>query len=396
MPLTLSRYFFSPTLKPTIMRAPFIPHQFHFPQLKLFFASLGFIFVISLLTSCSKENIQISEGTESSTKYDAYYKILTFLEMKEGKTPTHPILIPRTTYSPDDVVYYIEGGMNLAYTDAGLSWQSYESRIDTFTLTLSAGYASQQNLDNLFDEIRDSASVHFYSISDPDKFPIIYDATKIATTSSLLTIRFMSRIGKGHRDPTPFGSTDYWSVYGGKCSPYSGGTLDASQVIANALNDYYAPYGCTFYTDVVTAGYVELLSYGWGQVNTNDNNPGDFIQDYKTWKFFCWDYGSYGDPEEYSCNAVGFPDCAELTSPSIHCLDPDNMNFYFQSIRNIYDSYLANQSNPYLVHKLSEIDFANLLCLEVSQFWLPTVSFGVPNECADPGDYPTYLPPCCP
>jgi hypothetical protein len=316
--------------------------------------------------------------------------------MHDGKTPSHPVLAPRTTYSPDDAVYYLEGGMNLAYTDSGLSWQSYDSRTDTFTLTLHSGYASQQDLDNLFDKIRDTASVHFYSISDPDKFPVVYDVTKISNTSSLLTIRFLSRVGKGHRDPTPFGSTDYWSVYGGKCSPYSGGSLEASQVIANALNDYYAPYGCTFYTDVITKYNTDLFAYGWSQVNTNDNNSGDFIQDYKTWKFFCWDYGKYGDPEEYGCtNAIGFPDCAELTDPNIHCLNPDDMNFYFQSIRNIYESFLANQENPYLVHKLSDISLLYTLCLDVNQTWYPVVSFGVPNECADPGDYPTYLSPCC-
>ena len=94
-------------------------------------------------------------------QYAMYYRILNFIETKNGIPITRPIISNRTTYSTTDILDYIEGAMNLQYTDSRLSWASYDVRTDTFTIPLAAGYASQQDLEDLFSEIEDTASVHF-------------------------------------------------------------------------------------------------------------------------------------------------------------------------------------------------------------------------------------------
>lgn len=350
--------------------------------------------LLLMISSCEQDDGK-TPVTDPDPEYAMYYKILSFIEQKDGKPLSHPVLTQRTTYSTNDILDYVEGGMNLQYTDSRLSWTSYDVRTDTFTIPLTAGYASQQDLEDLFDEIEDTASVHFYGITEPDKFPFLFDATNLTSDIGLMTLSVTSRVGKVHRDPTPFGSTDYWTVWGGKCGPYSGGTLQASEVIANALNDYYAPYGCTFFTNVVTAYYSDLYNFGWSDPNPGDTTSGDFIRDYRTYMFHCWDYELYGDPGEWGCeDAIGFPDCGDFAIGGIRCIEPSEMNYYFESIRGIYSDFIEAQENPYLAHIHSEITLETLLCLAVQEGWDPSVSFGQPNSC-NTSNYPTYLPPCC-
>ncbi|MBK8829625.1 MAG: hypothetical protein IPN60_01980 [Saprospiraceae bacterium] len=348
-----------------------------------------------LISSCHKDEIKADITTESDGQYDMYYRILSFIETMEGKPLSQPQLQPRTVYSPSDVILYVEGAMNLQYADTRPSWTSFENQTDTFTIAISSGYASQSAVDALFDEVRDSASNHFYSITEPDKFPALYDGAIIAFSSTQVTLTFLSKVGTISRDPTPFGSTDYWDVQGGKCSPYSGGTLEASEVIANALNDYYAPYGCTFYSNVETAYYSDLYTYGWGNLNSSDPTPSDFIIDYRTYEFYCWDYQSWGDPDIYGCyEAIGFPDCGDFDMSDIRCLEPWEMNYYFESITEIYEDYLAGQPNPYLTHAVSTITLNGPLCLQVQEGWDPIIHFGQRNSCLA-SIFPTTLPPCC-
>jgi hypothetical protein len=349
-----------------------------------------------MISSCSKDEIRTDDPPGSAGQYDMYYQILSFIETMQGNELTQPQIQPRTVYSPSDVILYVEGAMNLQYTDPRTSWANYENKTDTFTIAISSGYANQAAVNALFAEVQDSASAHFYSITEPDKFPALYDATILTQSASLVTLSVLSKVGTVYRDPTPFGSTDYWSVWGGKCSPYSGGSLEASQVISNALNDYYAPYGCTFFSNVVTIDQYTLQSYGWDQPNANDPTPDDFIIDFRTYVYYCWDYQMWGDPEEWpECDIEnGFPDCGDFNYENISCLDPSEMNFYFESIRGIYLDYLDAQSNPYLMHIVSNIRLASTLCLETAEFWEAEISFGQPNSCYN-SNYPTYLPACC-
>jgi hypothetical protein len=337
-----------------------------------------------LISSCQKDEIK---STPPDPEYGMYYKILSFLEEKDGKPLTHPTLTTRTTYSPGDILDYVEGGRNLQYASNRPTWTTYDVRIDTFTIPLSSGYASQQNLEDLYDKIVDTASVHFYGINETDKFPYLFDAISIAYSTSLMTLSVTSSVGKGYRDLTPFGSTDYWDVSGGKCGPYSGGTDNAQDVMNDALNNYYLPYGCVFYTNVTYVSS-ELEELGWSSLNTSDPIPDDFSIDYRTFIVFCDDEEL--DPED-PCYSDTRPACSELDFAEIDCLTPSELNYYFGSIRSIYYTY---HSNTGLNHISSNIYMEYGLCSYLLHFWAPSSLFGTQNSCLSE-EYPTYLPPCC-
>ncbi len=314
-------------------------------------------------------------------KYATYFKLKSFYEMTEGKQPQYPALVPRSGYSADQAIGFVEGAMNLVYTDPGLTWKDYEHRIDTFELVLNSGVATEQAVEDLFNEVRDTASVFFYSISETDKFPYLYDVINITESSSLLTLSVHSIIGKVHRDPAPFGSTDYWSVFvgGGHCYPMSGGTGNASDRLNEVLNDWYAPYGCYVFTKMteVLVDEFDLDDYNWFAENSNDPNPGDFILDYRT--FYV------------ECNE-GNGDCATLANNGVFCLDPDEMNYYFQSIRSIYDDYSIHTG---LSHKMSNIGLTTVNGNPKTYYWGCNNYFAVKEDCFEEGEYPYVLPFCC-
>lgn len=355
-----------------------------FFSLSSFLTGLFLLFIMA----CQQEKDEIHTlPSGHGEDYSMYYKILTFLETKEGKPLTHPVLTPRTTYSPGDILDYVEGGMNLQYTDPRPTWASYDVVTDTFTIPLSSGYASQQDLEDLFDEVVDSASAHFYGIAETDKFPFLYDAVSLGYSTSLMTLKVTSSVGKVNKDLTPFTSTDYWNVGGGKCGPYSGGSDDAQDRMNDALNAFYAPYGCVFYTNVT---YIsgELEEYGWYDMNQNDPTPGDFSIDYRTFRFFCTDEEM--DPED-PCYDPSIPDCDELDIDEILCLDPDELNYYFGSISSMYNSYYFD-SGLYPISSDLFLEFG--LCSHTFYFWYPEAFFGTQNSCVS-SNFPTYLPQCC-
>ena len=297
----------------------------------------------------------------------------------EGKEPIYPVLIPRTGYSISEVIEYVEGGMNLEYTDPSLTWDEYEHTVDTFTIALTSGYASQVNLEALYEKVRDTASVFFYSISESDRFPYLFDVVNLFSTSSTLQISVLCQVGKIHRDPTPFGSTDYWSIFpdGGKCGPYSGSSGNASSKLNSALIDYFSPYGCVFYTDMTYVGLSTLQDYGWWDLNGDDPTPEDNVIDYRTFNTSCED---------------GSPECDEFFENGIYCLDPDEMNYYFQSIVSIYNDYMNEME---LDHRTSGLYFDTGTGAFNHYFWSADNWFGVRHDCIVGGDFPHVLPFCC-
>ena len=361
------------------------PPRLSFKRLLRFFI-VGTSFTL-LFMSCSKDDFKTPVASDHDPKYNMYYKILSFIETMEGKTPSHPALLPRSGYSPNDVLDYIEGAMNLQYADPGLSWESYDERTDTFSIVLSSGYASYATVESLFENARDSASVHFYSISEPDRFPILFDAVNVHSSSSIMYVSVLSKVGKVHRDPTPFGEEDYWIVFTGDglCDPADDNftTDDAGKIMSNALNDYFQPYACVFYTRQTQVSSQDenleppLTDIGWGQDNPNEA-AGDWIIDFRTF---------------YSACETGTSECSDFVDNGIYCLDPDEMNYYFGSILEIYNDFTAETE---LQHQLTDINLyertvgpSNLKSWECNNF------FAALNYCDEGNDFPLMLPFCC-
>ena len=359
-----------------IFNPPPPPNSCLYRQLRFGLIALSATIIIS---SCTDDQLNESKGLAYNPKFETYYKLVTFYEKMEGLPQTYSVITPRTDYSDTDVRDYVEGTMNLVYTDPNLTWASYEQTIDTFTLSLSGGYATEQAVEALYDQVVDSASVFFYRISEPDKFPYLYDVEIIGSSSSYVQITVEHVTGKVHRDPTPFGSTDYWSVFEGEghCGPESGGTENASDRQNIALTDYFTPYGCVVWSNLSNISVEDLEEFGWGETNPNDPNPGDFIIDYRTFYVECDDGG----------------ECDDLADNGVFCLDPNEMNYYFQSIKSIYEDY-TDDSGLHL-----RMSTFGLLRDEVGSpnyyYWTGFNRFGTRTDCDEGGSFPYALPQCC-
>ena len=333
-----------------------------------------------LISSCQKDEIKSSEISYQDPKYDRYFEIVSFVETMEGKTPSHPFIMPRSGYTSSQLVMFVEGAMNLQFADPNLTWQSFENKYVYFSVPVSSGIISASNVEELYEKVIDSASVNFYNISEPDRFPFAYDLSIVSQSSTTLLLSLQSQIGKVHRDPTPFGSTDHWSVFPeqGRCGPYSGGSINASDRMNAALIDYFTPYGCVFYTDVTQVNLSTMQGYGWWDINESDITPGDDILDYKTFNTYCED---------------GSIECDEHFENGVYCLDPDEMNYYFQSIVSMYNAYSDYTD---LDLQSSGLSFDTGTGFYVHYFWDVDNLFGVRNDCFESGSYPWALPLCCP
>jgi hypothetical protein len=96
------------------------------------------------------------------------------------------------------------------------------------------------------------------------------------------------------------------------------------------------------------------------------------------------------DPED-PCYTEDLPECTELDFEQIECLDPTELNYYFGSIVNMYNTYYFDTN---LYHIESEIFIDYGLCENFLAFWSPWSFFGTQNSCLNP-ELPTYLPQCC-
>lgn len=355
------------------------------PPLK-FKGYFRFLMVVSIFTlicaSCSKDAIKPQGIAEVDAKYVTYYKLRSFMERFEGKEPTHPALLPRTGYNVSQIIEYVEGTLNLVYADPSLTWETTVRSTDTFSLALQSGYASEQDVEDLFAEARDSASAFFYSITEEDKFPYLFDAVVLFSSSGQVDISVMTMVGKVHKDLTPFGEYDYWDIFQdmATCDPYDEGP-NASDVMTDAINDYYQDYACHFFTNESEISSPDPSPYpsitGWGADNPNES-AGDWIMDFRTFKTIC----------NSATN-----ECLDFVNNGVYCLAPDEMNFYFGQIISIFDDYSEEIELALITAdiELQEKQVGNYFHKqwECNNFW------GTINYCDEGNDYPHQIPFCC-
>ena len=359
----------------------FLPPPIRKSNFLLRMCLLGTIYSV-LAISCHKDDVNPQALADVDARYATYHKLRSFMERTEGKQPTRPSLLPRSGFDVVDVVDYIEGTLNLVYADAALSWEDYERTTDTFSLTMVGGYADEEDVIDIFEQARDSASLFFHNISEPDKFPKLFDVVILLSTTSQVDISVMAMIGVVRKDLTPFGELDFWEIFqdAGTCDENDSGP-NASDVMTDAINAYYLPYGCHFYTGQEEISSLDPSPFpsieGWGEDNPNDVT-GDGILDFRTFKTIC----------DHTTSQ-----CLEFADTGAFCLAPDEMNFYFGSILSIYADYSEEIE---LDHMMADIELLELniennqvKTWECNDFW------GNLEYCDVGNEYPYLLPFCC-
>gem|GEM_PF-1955969 len=337
-----------------------------------------------LCTSCSKDALKQQGIPEIDAKYETYYKLRSFMERFEGKEPTHATLLPRTGYIVSQIVEYVEGTLNLVYANPSITWETTVTSTDTFTLALVSGYADEEDVEDLFAEVRDSASAFFHGITEEDKFPKLFDVVILSSSTSHVTISTLTMVGKVHRDLSPFGAYDYWDIFQGEatCDPLDEGP-NASDVMTDAINEYYQPYFCHFYTNETAIsstdppeGFPDMT--GWGADNPNEV-AGDRVMDFRTFKTSC----------DYTTS-----ECLNFVNNGVYCLSPEEMNYYFGEIVAILNAYSTAIELDLMTASIGLQEDLNgvnrIKHWECYNFW------GTLNYCDEDNDYPYLIPYCCP
>ena len=216
----------------------------NFKQLILFglMVSLG-------LTSCVKEADELA-SPPANNENATVGKIEQFHSQVSGN-----LKIGRSL-SVDSAVWYTEADINYYYCAPHKEYNYVETDDFVFQVGYDANkmvIASDYN--NLYDEMVDSLSAFWYSLTEDSMTMPVVDVSLLAMENNLATLKLSAAIGYGvgMYKPDDFGDTDYW-YYGqqvGKCGPYSccQGT-DAAILISNKIRMETSLAQYIAYTDI--------------------------------------------------------------------------------------------------------------------------------------------------
>jgi hypothetical protein len=153
--------------------------------------------------------------------------------------------------------------------------------------------------------------------------------------------------------------------------------------MTDALNNYFKPYGCYFYTDLLEASSQDteldplLSTYGWGGDNRTEV-AGDWIVDFKTFRTVCDQTTS---------------ECLDFVYNGIYCLAPEEMNYYFGAIVAIYQAYANAVSLDFMTSDIELYETEN--GDDVIKTWECNDFYGEMHYCDEGNDFPFFLPQCC-
>src|SRR6185503_13635903 len=104
----------------------------------------------------------------------------------------------------------------------------------------------------------------------------------------------------------------------------------------------------------------------------------DFIIDYRTFKSSC---------------PVNSQQCTDfMDEDGVYCIPPDGMNYYFQSIIEIFTSY--SLVSGLSVETTTQINLNTEILDNNVKHWECNVYFGTINYCDEGNDFPFILPTC--
>ena len=295
---------------------------------------LAVIFLGIAVLSCKKEelkNIKKDNLNHSELQGDEIIsKIKTFKEA-----------IASTEYEKqinlENAIWLLEASVNydFDYAEEIFDRSTYTTSVKLETSDANKEInVSSNNLKETYKEIKTIVN-NYLSSHKNSKIELIdlsFNKEKRNTVDVIITSGTSSQNMKILPDCQPFGTTDYWDSYSGKCGSYSGqGTSSSAwQELMKKLNTKCVTLVCQnggriVYTNISTIqinGY--SMAYDYSTLGANILNPYDITPQGDGITDFCL----------YESEASN--------SGSLHtCLSPAEMNAYVNSIK-----YLANLNKP--------------------------------------------------
>ncbi|MCF8374287.1 MAG: hypothetical protein K9H64_21880 [Bacteroidales bacterium] len=273
------------------------------------------------LTSCVKEAADQPASTTLDNGKAIVARITQFHEAVSGDLKTDRPL------SVDSVVWYTEADINYYYC---VPYEEYNyTTLDSFLLeaeTDEYDMVEAEDYNRLYDAMIDSLGDFWHSIDEDPMYMVVVDVSVKSVNDGVATLKIVGAIGYGAGMYTPddFGDEDYWTYGfgGGKCGPYSGSLgLDAAILIANKIRSQTGLQQYIAYEGICsTIPPIHPFDYPTNDPNNPDDNYCDFLLYYSMY------YGGQLPQNYVQCD---------------FCLDPDEMNFYYDGT-----DYVYNNENP--------------------------------------------------
>lgn len=303
-----------------------------------------------LQISCKKEvqNVQPKETSSKKTDLKISERINSFHARMKSKLKSND-------YIPvDSAEWYLGAAINSQYGDA--SAKGWNISLDSAFVSLPI-YNSQipmENMSNLYEELVERITEHFYSIESNDrKLLAVVVKTLAQTADDTIDLKVTSIImfDPFINDFWDFGENDYWKWWnlggnnGGYCAgPYQGtatGSDAAIQIMRSVT--FRKPIPSGYFCYIPPFENVNIYAYNWGN----------------------YMYGYY------------------TSDPNFHiCIPPDEMNQYLSGAEHI--CYTSNDSNPNPGARPPDLSFIELyltgdILLTTPSFYLHrgTVYYGM-------------------
>ena len=277
-----------------------------------------------MLPGCNKETLHNADPTSLTSEENVTPRVAAFVD----RAVNRGLQKDGTQISADSAEWYVEAALNYSYSELGLEYNDAAYDTLTYSIPLIGGNVNEGDALDAYTALATNVAAF---IIDQQQHVVIVDIVSAIGTNTLdLTAIVGTGSGYTKSINTTYGQNDYW-LWGGtsNCNcgsnPNSGNCANAhiTQRLVASISGTYGTYMTNIetwnvdqYSTDIPNKNIQLDDF----VNPNDNNPGDYLRDFKV----------YACVSTYGCST---------------CLSPSDMSFYTQGAYDIMTYIKSNYCN---------------------------------------------------
>jgi len=332
--------------------------------------------VFITLYSCEKEDeILFTEQQDNDVISSNFERILAFKDMLEAENSGG--LSFRTTYTPAEMVWNIEAGMNYTYGQPHLQFDDFDVSETEITVNEISGSITPTVLARVYDEVLEFVECHYDDVTYADKELKLVDVylisgqNKIGVTSVVGDLTSVA--SSFWLTSVSFTSGQNWKGIGGNCAGTASVQKNGATEIGRLTNWNLAPHSVNAsYSltdiqihDIFPADYPDYSNY-----NPNDPTEDDWVIDYMVWWLdYCEDNSN--DP----CSGVEVEAGIAAYTDAL-CIEYDELNFYLANVED-YIEDVEDDLTKVFVH--TDMDANASLTFEYFLSWYESILFATKN-----------------